>query len=201
MGFLGNLWDDITGVSAAKEAGSAQQATTQAALDLQREQFGIMQGNLAPYMTAGTDALQSQQALAGALGPEAQQAAIASIQAGPGFQSALQQGETSILQNASATGGVRGGNTQGALAQYSPQLLNQAINQQYSQLGGLSGMGQASAAGVGSAAMNMGQSMGGMMMQQGQNQASNILGQYNLQRNFVGDVAGFGMNLAQLGIL
>lgn len=196
MGF----WQDITGVTAAKEAAAAQAAGTEAGIAEQRRQFDTAQGLLSPYVEAGTGALEQQQALSGALGPEAQAAAYQSVQGSPGFQSALQQGETSILQNAAATGGVRGGNTQGALAQYSPQLLSQAIDQRYSQLGGLAGMGQASAAGLASGGMGMGQSISNAMMNQGNAEAGNILGQYNLQKGFVGDIFGGLTNLAGLGI-
>lgn len=194
MGF----WQDITGQTAASEAAAAQTEAAQLAIEEQRRQFDAMQAGMSPYMQAGESALQQQQALSGALGPEAQQAAYDMIQSSPGFQSALQQGETSLLQNAAATGGVRGGNVQGALAQYSPQLLSQAIDQRYSQLGGLSGMGQASAAGVGTAGMGMAGNIGGLYGDIGSAQAQEALGGYGLQRGFLGDLAGLGLNIAGL---
>lgn len=98
-------------------------------------------GGQAQYQEAGLGALEAQQALAGLLGPEAQQAAIAQLEASPQFQSMVAQGERAILANAAATGGVRGGNTMAALAQFRPQMLSNIIEQQYSRLGGLSGMG------------------------------------------------------------
>ncbi len=99
------------------------------------------QGILDPYQQTGEDALQQQAAISGALGPEAQQAAIQQIENSSQFKELALQGEDAILQNASATGGLRGGNTQAALAQFRPQLLSQLIDQQYSRLGGLSGGG------------------------------------------------------------
>lgn len=196
MGF----WEDITGVTAANKAAAAQTAGTQASIAEQRRQFDAMQGLMDPFVRAGTQSLEQQQALAGALGPEAQQAAYDAIQAGPGFQSALQRGETSILQNAAATGGVRGGNTQGALAQFSPALLNQSINQRFGQLGGLTQMGQASAAGVGAAGMNMGANVGAGLQNIGNIGAQQELAGYNRQRGFVGDMFGGIMGLGGLGI-
>lgn len=198
MGLFSDIWEGITGVTAAKEAGAVQTEMTELGIAEQRRQFDALQEILAPYVGAGTDALQMQSALAGAAGPEAQRAAIQGVQESPAFQAALEQGETSILQNAAATGGLRGGNTQAALAQFAPQLLGQAIDQRYSQLGGLSQLGQASAAGVGAAGMGMGQGIAGSLGQLGQQQASNILGQYNLQRGFLGDLAGLGLNIAGL---
>src|SRR5206468_3591196 len=72
--------------------------------------------------------LGAQQDILGLNGPDAQQAAINRLQTMPAFTSALTLGENRILQNASATGGLRGGNTQGALAYFAPSLLAQQIN-------------------------------------------------------------------------
>ncbi|WP_221175245.1 hypothetical protein, partial [Staphylococcus aureus] len=72
----------------------------------------------------------------------AQQTAIGNINNSAEMQTYLQQGENAILQNASATGGLRGGNTQAALAQFRPQLLNQLINQRYQNYAGLTALGQ-----------------------------------------------------------
>ena len=195
-----SFWDDITGVTAANAAATASNEAAQQAIDFQQGMFDQNQANMNPYMQAGERALGGQEALSGALGPEAQAAAIAGIQAGPGFQSALQQGETSILQNASATGGVRGGNTQGAMAQFSPQLLSQAVNQQYGMLGGLAGAGQNAAAGLGAAGANLGANVGNTMNQIGQTNAANAMAQYSMPRNMLGDIAGFGLNLAGMFI-
>ena len=97
--------------------------------------------SLGLYQRAGTQALEQQAALAGLEGPEAQQAAVAALEASPQFQALTRQGEEAILQRASATGGLRGGNVQGALAQFRPAMLQQFIDQQYGRLGGLSGQG------------------------------------------------------------
>jgi hypothetical protein len=97
--------------------------------------------NLNLYQTAGSQALQEQSALAGLQGPEAQRAAIANLEANPEFQAIARQGEEAILANAAATGNLRGGNVQAALAQFRPELLQAYIDQQYSRLGGLSTQG------------------------------------------------------------
>ena len=134
-----------------KAASEAQSDAANAARAEQEKQYASMQQMLGPYMEAGKAALGQQQALSGASGPEAQRAAIDSIQNSPQFAAMTAQGERGILQNASATGGLRGGNTQAALAQYRPQMLNQAINQQMSQLGGIAGMGYNAAGQLGQA--------------------------------------------------
>jgi hypothetical protein len=113
----------------------------------------------------------------GEAGQAAQQQAISALEASPQFQALQQQGENAILQNASATGGLRGGNVQGALAQFRPALLSSLINQQYERLGGLSSIGQNAAAGVGNAGMSTGSNIATLLGRQGQAQAGGILGQ------------------------
>lgn len=169
------LISGLIGASAANKASKTQAEASRMGIEEQRRQFDAMQKILAPYVQAGTGAMGGMQGLAGLSGPEAQQAAIAALSGSPEMQAMLQQGENAMLQNAAATGGLRGGNLQGALAQYRPQVLSQLINQQYSRLGGIAQLGQASAAGVGSAGMQTGQGIAQLLQQQGAAQAGGQL--------------------------
>lgn len=172
---LANLAGNYFQGKAQQEAAQAQSETmagaAQAGIDVQQQQFQAIQDLITPYTEAGTQALQQQQALAGTLGAEAQQQAINQLQQSPQFQSMIQQGEEAILQGASATGGLRGGNVQGALAQFRPQVLSDVINQQYAQLGGLSGQGLAGAQTLSAAGQNQASNISNLLMQQGQAQA------------------------------
>jgi hypothetical protein len=213
--------------SATRSASETQAGAAQAGIDEQRRQNEAVQQLLAPYVQAGggalgayapyqqagagalptlqqyaqagAPALEQQQALIGLRGPEAQRAAIASIEGGQQFQAMSRQGENALLQNASATGGLRGGNIQGALAEFRPRLLNELINQQYGRLGGLAAtggtvaqnlassglsatgelarIGQASAAGVGTAGTQTGANIANLLGQQGSATAGGIMGQ------------------------
>ena len=93
---------------------------------------------LSKYAQAGIPAFQEQLAIAGQLGAGRQQDSINQVSQSPEMAEMVRQGENAILQNASATGGLRGGNTQAALAQFRPQILNSLLNQKYERLGGLS---------------------------------------------------------------
>lgn len=119
-----------------------------------------------------------------------QQQAINQIQQGAQFKTMMKQGEDAILTNASATGGLRGGNTQRALAEFRPQVLNQLIGQQLGNLGGLTQMGQNSAAGVGNAGMQAGANIGNIYSQMGSAQAGNYLAQGQANANMFGGIAG-----------
>ena len=185
---------------AAQEAASTQAGAAQAGIEEQRRQFEKIQELLAPYVQAGQGAIggfqpyqqagqtafEQQQALAGLRGPEAQQAAISQIESSPFLQSQMEQGERALLQRASATGGLRGGNIQAALAQFRPQMLQQAIEQQYGRLGGFAGTGlglteqlyrggQASATGQASQAQATGANIANLLQQQGAAQAGGRL--------------------------
>ena len=190
------LVSGLAQADAASDAAAAQTQASEAGIAEQRRQFDKVQELLKPYVEAGTGAIeglqpyaeagvpamQAQQALLGLAGPEAQRKAIAELAAGPQMQALVQQGENALLQQASATGGLRGGNIQAALAQFRPQVLSELIGQQYSRLGGLTALGQettsnlarlgqASAAGTGAAAQESGANIASLLAQQGAAQA------------------------------
>ncbi|MFL1475208.1 hypothetical protein ACJOYF_18610 [Acinetobacter baumannii] len=178
---------------AANQASEAQTEASQAAIDEQKRQFDAVQELMKPYVNAGTGALAGQQDLLGLNGAAKQQAAINSINNSSAMKTYLQQGENAILQNSSATGGLRGGNTQSALSQFRPQLLNQLINQQYQNLGGLTSIGQNSAAGVGNAGMQSANNIGNLLSQMGAAQAGNAMAQGQASANqwaSIGNIAG-----------
>lgn len=184
---------------AASEAAGIQAGAAEAGIAEQRRQFDALRALLQPYTEAGLPALQQQQALLGLQGPEAEQAAIERIRGGETFQALAQQGEEALLQRASATGGLRGGNIQGALAQFRPALLNQAIEQQYGRLGGMTSLGQQSAAGVGTAGMQTGTNVANLLAQQGAARAGGELGEakafsglFNLPAQVLGFQYGAG---------
>lgn len=182
--------------SAASKAAGAQTAAADKGIAEQRRQFNRIQKLLKPYVGAGETALSQQMALGGMSGPEAQQAAIAAIEGGQEFETLTRSGEEAILQQASATGGVRGGNVQSSLAQFRPQVLSSLINQQYSRLGGLTTLGQNAAVGVGNAGMQTGQNISNLYGQQGAAASGAAMAQGNAFGNVLGGLgtlAGRGM--------
>ena len=161
---------------AARSAAASQERAADAGIAEQGRQFDEMRRLLQPYVDVGQPALASQQSQIGLQGPQAQQSAIDQIAQGPLLQALTRQGEQAMLQNASATGGLRGGNLQGALAQFRPAMLQAALDQQYARLGGLTALGQQSAAGVGTAGLQTGVNTAGLLGQAGAAQAGGIIG-------------------------
>lgn len=197
----------------AGQANATQMNIANMSIAAQREQFREVQRVLSPFVTAGNQAIQDlkpyeqagqlaiqgQQDLIGLGGAGAQQQAIDNIANGVEMQSLTQQGENAILQNASATGGLRGGNTQQALATFRPATLSALINQQYERLGGLSTLGanttgsiaqlgQASAAQQASASTALGNGISGALGQAGSNMAglaaSNMTNMANINSQY-----------------
>lgn len=173
---------------AAQGAANAQTAAADRGIEEQQRQFDAMRKLLQPYVAGGEQGLSGQKDFLGLNGQTAQQTAVNGIQNSAQFGALAQQGENAILQNASATGGLRGGNTQGALAQFRPALLNSLIDQQYGRLGGLTQIGQASAAGVGSAGMQTGNAITDLLGMQGAAQAGQALANGRANSQFAGAV-------------
>lgn len=168
------------GEEAAQTASGIQSGAAQAGIDEQRRQFDEITKLLAPYREAGVGAIVQQQALLGLGAPGAQQQAIAALEASPQFQALARQGEEALLQRASATGGLRGGNIQAALAQFRPKLLADLISQQYERLGGLTNVGQASAARQAAYGQAAGSNIAELLAQQGAAQAGGALAENQL---------------------
>jgi hypothetical protein len=200
MSFIGDLIGDITGATAAGQAaerGAATQAAAAGAgIEEQRRQFDKLVELMTPYITAGTGALTQQQALIGLGGPEAERAAIERISGGETFKALTAQGEEALLQKASATGGLRGGNIQAALSQFRPSLLNSLIEQQYGRLGGLTESGRLSAAGQGASGMTSASNISNLFANQGAATAGGQIAGGNVGRQMFGDVLGIGKTIA-----
>lgn len=186
---------------AASTAAGAQTAASEAGIAEQRRQFDAVRELLKPYVEAGTGAVSAQKNLIGLGGVAEQQKAIEALQGSPQFQMLMQQGENALLQNASATGGLRGGNIQAALAQFRPQILSQLIESQFGKLGSLSGLGQASAAGQAAAAQQTGSGIATLLGQTGAAQAGAALAAGQGQAQAWGNVGQAIGNVATLKAL
>jgi hypothetical protein len=176
---VGSVVGGITGATAqskaAQKAADAQAAAAQAGIDEQHRQFDVTQQNLQPWLTAGTQALGQQGDLLGLNGTGAQSSSLDALRASPLFKSLYDSGEEAVLQNASATGGLRGGNTQRGLADFGADTFAQLLQYQLGQLGGISGAGQQTGTQLGQFGANTASNVGSLLTQQGSAQAGGIL--------------------------
>ena len=182
-GIAGSVGSAAIQSSAAKKAGKAQSAAADAQIAETRRQFDLVQGLLKPYVSAGTSALQAQLDLMGLGGSsgsgvsaqDAQRNAIAGIEGGAQFGALVKQGEYGLLANQAATGGLRGGDTQAALSQFRPQMLQALIDKQLANFGGIAANGQNAAAMTGTAAQNAGAQVNAALGDRGAAQAGAAL--------------------------
>jgi hypothetical protein len=217
---------------ASRSAANKQADATQSQLAEQQYQFDTVRSLLKPYVDAGTAALPGYQSaqgnfqqglnlygrvlgqlndLTGANGSTAQQTAINGLQSNPLYTTSMNLGQQAILANASATGGLRGGNTIANLGYLPGQVLSNVMGTQIgnlgtslngvagllngqntavSQFGNLLNLGENAAAGTGQAAMNTGNNITSILGQQGAIGAGATLAGANAFTNGLNGVTG-----------
>lgn len=190
IGAVGAIAGGVISSNGAEDAAETQAAASNAGIRETRRQFNVVQNLLQPYVASGRQGLRDYRELAGLVNPRAQQAQINELKQGPEFRTLTKQGENAILANASATGGLRGGDVQSSLAYYRSNLLSSLIERQLNRSGGLAQMGQNSAARVGSAALTTGQQVSGLMQQGGAAIAGGQLAGANAIGSAVGSLGG-----------
>lgn len=176
LGAGSSLISSSNAADAQQQATAAQTAANQAALAEQRREFDTQQQNLAPWLSAGTSALGAQSNLLGLNGNGTQQSAIDSLQGSPLYQSLYKTGQNMVLNNAAATGGLRGGNATSSLYDLGQSTLASVIQNQLANLGGLSGTGQSSATSLNSSGSNSANAISQLLQQQGSITGGGILG-------------------------
>lgn len=149
--------------AAAAQAQGIQNAANQSA-ETQQQMYQQGQQAVRPYQEAGKVGLQGYQNL---LTPEGMGQFASDYTQGPMYQMLQQQAEDATLRNASATGGLRTGQSNVALSTIAPQLINQAYNQQLQGFGTLMNQGAQSAGQTAGLATNVGVNVGNTQYQGG----------------------------------
>lgn len=175
---------------AIKKSSAEQVAALQRAIAESTRQFDVTQANFAPYMTPGAGAMTGMGDLTGINGGSAQMTALEQLRESPFFKSIFRTGEEAVLQNAAATGGLRGGNTQRSLADFGADAFSRTIQQQLQNLGGIAGIGSGMAGNLGNLGAANAQNIGNMMVGQGNARAGSILGQQNVNNALTSQLSG-----------
>lgn len=176
--------------SAANTAANAQTAMNDKAIAVQRGQYDQTRSDLMPWQDAGRAALAGQGDLVGLNGANPQQASINNLKQSPLYQSLFGNGQELLTANASATGGLRGGNTQRSLADFGRDTLAQTIQQQIANFGSISQQGQQAATSTGQFGANAANQISGLDQNSGSAQAgaANAVGAANI--GFIKDALG-----------
>jgi len=186
--FIGGLFGGGAQKKAANQAMQAQTAALNRAIDIGNQQFQQTRSDYMPYTQAGTAAIGDLSALLGLgglggvsetgatqAGRDRQADAIAQLQQGPLYQSLYRNGEEALLQNAAATGGLRGGNAQRGLADFGSDVLANVYQNQLANLNTVAGLGLGATGSVASFGANNANNAAGLTTQIGQAQANNYL--------------------------
>lgn len=184
---------------AVKEGSAADVKDINKGIGVVEDASAASQGGLDPYAQAGADSVAQMRALAGLDGDQAQQAALASMQNDPTFLAAVQQQEQAILANGSATGGLRGGNMQDALANNRSALFGAFLQNRMGQLGQMSGQGQQAATQQGMFGMQGAGGLADLFGQRGAATAGGIIGQQAAWSQGRREAVGLGMNALGIG--
>jgi hypothetical protein len=174
---LGGVLGGKGAKKAAKKAAAAQTAAANAAIGEERRQFDLTRSDFMPYLDEGKQGLGGLGDLVGINGGDKQGSAIEALQASPYYQSLYRNGLEANLQNASATGGIRGGNEVRSLADFGADTLNQTIQQQLSALAGWRAWAMGATNSVSNFGQNAANNIASLNMAKGQAQAGNYLTQ------------------------
>lgn len=197
------LFSSIAGIfgaaskkKAAKKASAAQQQAAQQGIDAVSAQNALTQKNFAPYLEAGSKALGAQSDLLGLNGTGVQGSAIDALRASPLFQSLFGNGQEAILNNASATGGLRGGNIQRSLADFGADTLAKTIESQLAALGGLSGQGFNAATNGGQLGAASAEQIAQLLGNKGAAKAGGILGKAAANQELYANLGNLATDVA-----
>lgn len=192
---------------ASSSAASDQEASANQAAQLQEQQYAQNTTNQQPYMSAGTQALntigQDQANGTGFATPFNPSTYIDT----PGYQFQLQQGQSAINNSAAATGGVLNGGTLQALDSYTTGLANttygtaynqylQNSQQQYNQLYGVASLGESAAGSLGSQNTTATNNAANDITSAGNAAAAGAVGTSNAINTGLGTVANAGTTYA-----
>ena len=190
------LVSDVTGVEgaqdAANKAAGIQARGAEAGIAEQRRQFDVTQANLQPFQEAGVGAIGQQQALLGLSGVEAQNEAFAGLQESPGQRFLRDRQQKALLRNASAIGGLGGGNVRTALQEQAVGFAQQDINNQFGRLGQLAGQGQAATTNLGQFGAQTASNISNLGIAGAEARASGVLGSQQAEAQFRSQILQLG---------
>jgi hypothetical protein len=211
-------------------AESALRASLGAAKTAIDTNFSQSRERLQPYAQTGTQANDALAALQGLLGPDAQAKAFSDFKSSPGQDFLVEQGEKALTRNASALGGIGGGNVRRELMRQGQGFAQQDFGNFRDSLERTRSGGQAASTGIANSYQTQGLTeadlqtgLGGAIATGRLNQANRISDQNfqagildaqfrqqnnNNAANYMGNassdlqslISGMGRNTADLGL-
>lgn len=221
VGAASSVASGVIGSNAAESAAKTQATAANTATAEQQRQFDITQGNLQPFISAGTLALPELQKLTGTnAGGDPLTSrltapfnpTISQLEQTPGYKFTLDQG-LQAAQNGFASQGLAGsGPAIKGATNYAEGLAGTTFQQQfqnylsqnqqiYNMLGGITGSGQNAAAGLGSLALNTTSAITGLQTGGAAATAAGTVGSANAISGALGGIGTSASNTALLTAL
>lgn len=173
---MGFIKDAFFG-GAEKKAAKRQAEGITEGVEEQRRQFDLTREDFAPTIEAGDVSREQLLALTGGRGVEAEQAAISAFQESPGQKFLRERAERSVLRNASATGGLQGGNVLSALNEQAIGIAGGQLSERKNRLAGIAGAGTGGVQTQATTGGNISANISNLLGQRGAARASGITGQ------------------------
>jgi hypothetical protein len=173
---------------AEKDAAAAKVAAAEKAGDKIDERFQENKELLTPFAEGGAAAFKRQQAISGALGPEAQAEAFKQFQESPAVKFQREQGLAGIESQAAASRNLGGGNRLKAISQFNQQLAQQQIDRQFNQLGAITGVGLSATNSITGSGSNAALGQADAFGQAGAAKAAGILGKKAAIKETIEDI-------------
>ena len=165
----------------------------QRGIQVLNEAFQSAVDPISGFVDPGRRAQALQAAMTGALGPEAQAAAVKNFSQDPGTKFAVEESERALARNAARFGGLGGGNVRKELSRQATGRALQNFNNRISQLGGIAAQGLSAAQTVGQLEGQRGQSSANLIGQT----ASSIAGQQQAGAGISADIGSLSAELKQ----
>lgn len=184
------LFSALTGIFAGGAQKKASQRASDAmigaynrGIDTQNDYNKQTRSDYQSYTGAGTAAVGKLSDLTGLNGGDKMAAGLAALKDNPLYSSLFNNGREALLQNASATGGLRGGNFERASMDFGADTLAQVYQQVLSQYGGMTNLGLGAQGAVTQVGGNTANNVTGLQGEIGGARANNFLakGRINAQ--------------------
>lgn len=179
------IYSGIKSGQAAKAGAKAQQDAANSAIGEQQREFDQTQQNLNPFIGAGTNALNLQNAyLSGD---------TSGFATSPDYQFAVNQGTKQLDAGAASKGNLWGGGADADRIALGQGLATQYANNYWNKISGVANQGLGAATSLGNFGQQSANAQGGYLQNAGAAQASGIAGAQNAQNNMIsglGNIAG-----------
>lgn len=209
---LGSLVGGSKQKKASRKAEAALIAAYEKGIAEQNRQFDQTREDYAPARNLLAPSVSGLADLVGVNGVDAQALGLDAVRNSPIMAALLRSGEEGIIQNASATGGLRGGDTQRSLADFRADTFSNELQSQMQRLAGLTGIGMGATDSVANFGANKANALTNLFAQQGGARYDGLLtrggitaAMYNNAGNFLDKAAssfmpstGFGAKLGKI---